>query len=167
MAEVTAAAVKALRDQTGLPMMECKKALVEAGGDPDQAVEIMQEKVGKVIGKRADNATEEGRIFTAANDDGSEIAAVEILCESAPVAGGEDLLEFGTGLAEHLLNGPGASSSEELLAQSPGGGKTFQENYEVMVNKIREKIVVGRIARVQGRSEERRVGKEWRSRWSP
>ncbi len=152
MAEITAAAVKALRDRTGLPMMECKRALVEAGGDPEKAVEIMQEKVGKVIGKRADNATEEGRVFIAGKDDGSEVAAVEIQCESAPVATGEDLAEFGSALVEHLLNGPGASSAEELLSQSPAGseGQTFQDIYEVMVNKIREKIVVGRVARVQG-----------------
>jgi elongation factor Ts len=152
MAEISAAAVKALRDRTGLPMMECKQALVEAGGDPDQAVKIMQQRVGKVIGKRADNPTDEGRIFIARSDDGRRVAAVEVLCESAPVAGGEDLVKFGTALAEQLLKGPGARSTEELLAQSPAGGhgKTFQEIYEELVNKIREKIVVGRITRAQG-----------------
>ncbi len=150
MAEITAAAVKELRERTDLPMMECKKALVAADGDMDKAIDILQQQVGKVIGKRADNATEEGRVFVAAKGDGSEVAAVEVLCESAPVASGEDLKNFGMALAEHLLNGPGASSAEELMGQSPDGGKTFQEIYEVMVNKIREKIVVGRIARVAG-----------------
>ena len=91
MAEITAAAVKALRERTGLPMMECKQALTEAGGDADRAVEIMQRNSGKAIGKRAQNATDEGRIFIAATPDGSEVAAVELLCESAPVAGGQDL----------------------------------------------------------------------------
>ncbi len=150
MAEITAAAVKALRERTDLPMMECKKALTEAGGDEEKAVAILQSQYQKVADKRKDNATLEGRIFVASQNDGSEVAAVEMLCESAPVASGEDLKNFGTALAEHLLNGPGASSAEELMKQSPGGGKTFQEQYEVMVNKIREKIVVGRIAKVAG-----------------
>ncbi|MGD9855411.1 MAG: translation elongation factor Ts [Planctomycetaceae bacterium] len=150
MAEITAAAVKALREKTDLPMMECKKALMAANGDEAKAIQILQEQVGKVIGKRADNATDEGRIFIASNVDGSQVAAVEILCESAPVAGGQDLLKFGAALAKHLLNGPGAASGEELLAQSPDGGKTFRQVYEELVNKIREKIVVGRTARVQG-----------------
>lgn len=152
MAEITAAAVKALREKTDLPMMECKKALVAADGDETRAIQILQEQVGKVIGKRAENATDEGRIFIATSEDGGEVAAVEILCESAPVATGESLGKFGTALAEHLLRGPGASSSEELLAQSPadGGGKTFQQLYEEMVNKIREKIVIGRVKRVKG-----------------
>ena len=152
MAEITAAAVKALRERTDLPMMECKKALVEAGGNEEKAVEILQAQFEKVRDKRKDNATNEGRIFVAVKDDGSEAAAVEIQCESAPVAGGEDLARLGEGLVAHLLNGPGASTPEELMSQSPSGGdgKTFQQVYEVMVNKIREKIEVTRIARVKG-----------------
>ncbi|MBX3436042.1 MAG: translation elongation factor Ts [Planctomycetaceae bacterium] len=150
MAEITAAAVKALREKTDLPMMECKKALMAAEGDEAKAIQYLQEQVGKVIGKRADNATDEGRIFIATSADGNEVAAVELLCESAPVAGGADLAKFGNALAEHLLKGPGAKTAEELLAQSPDGGKTFQQIYEEMVNKIREKIVVGRLAKAQG-----------------
>ena len=79
MAEVTAAAVKALREKTDLPMMECKKALVEANGDEAKAMQILQEQVGKVIGKRAANATEEGRVFTKIADDGSEAARGSVL----------------------------------------------------------------------------------------
>src|SRR5690606_32316496 len=135
-----------------LPMMECKKALVEAGGDEAKAVEILQAQFEKVKLKRADNVTNEGRIFVAVKDDGSEAAAVEIQCESAPVAGGEDLARLGEALVKQLLDGPGAATPEELMQQSPSGGdgKTFQEVYETMVNKIREKIEVTRIARVAG-----------------
>lgn len=152
MAEITAAAVKALREKTDLPMMECKKALVEAGGDEDKAVEILQAQFEKVRLKRADNVTNEGRIFVALKEDGSEAAAVEIQCESAPVAGGEDLARLGDSLAKQLLDGPGAESPEELMGQSPadGGGQSFREIYETIVNKIREKIEVTRIARVAG-----------------
>lgn len=152
MAEITAAAVKALREKTDLPMMECKKALVKADGDEAKAIEILQAQFEKVQLKRAGNVTNEGRIFVVVKDDGSEAVAVEIQCESAPVAGGEDLGGLGASLANHLLNGPGAATPAELLAQSfvDGEGQTFQEVYEAMVNKIREKIEVTRIARVAG-----------------
>ncbi len=151
MAEVTAAAVKALRDKTDLPMMECKRALTEAGGDEAKAIEILKQMFKKVQEKRADNATAEGRIFIAGREDGSAAAMVEIQCESAPVATGEVLGDFGQKMVETLLNGSGAETVESLMAQTPAGGsQSFQETYEEIVNKIREKIVINRIARVNG-----------------
>lgn len=151
MAEITAAAVKALRERTDLPMMECKKALTEANGDADKAVEILKQQFKKIQDKRAANATEEGRIFISIKPDGSEAAMVEIQCESAPVATGESLLTFGTAMVEQLLNGPGAASPEELMAQTASGAsETLQSQYEDLVNKIREKIVINRVARVAG-----------------
>ncbi len=150
MTEITAAAVKALRERTDLPMMECKKALVEAEGDAERAVEILRAQFRKVQDKRAQNATEEGRIFLQIADDGSEAAMVEIQCESAPVATGEALAEFGTALVTQLLTGPGAETPEELLSQTPEGGEKLQTQYEELVNKIREKIVVNRVIRVSG-----------------
>lgn len=151
MAEITAAAVKALREKTDLPMMECKKALTEAGGDEAKAIKILKEMFKKVQEKRADNVTAEGRIFIAAAADGSEAAMVEIQCESAPVATGEVMQKFGQSMVEQLLNGPGAADAASLMAQKGAGqSQTFQEQYEEIVNKIREKIVVNRIARVKG-----------------
>ena len=79
MAEITAAAVKALREKTDLPMMECKKALVEAGGDEARAVQILQAQFEKVKLKRADNVTNEGRIFVALKPDGSEAAIAPVV----------------------------------------------------------------------------------------
>ncbi|MBL8810447.1 MAG: translation elongation factor Ts [Planctomycetaceae bacterium] len=151
MAEITAAAVKALRDKTDLPMMECKKALTEANGDEAKAIQILKEMFKKVQEKRADNVTAEGRIFFAAKPDGSEAAMVEIQCESAPVATGEVMQKFGQAMVEQLLNGPGAADGAALMAQKGAGdSQTFQEQYEEIVNKIREKIVINRIARVKG-----------------
>ncbi len=150
MAEITAAAVKALRERTDLPMMECKKALVEADGDPEKAVDILKAQFKKIQDKRANNATEEGRIFFLLSDDGSQAAMVEIQCESAPVATGESLAEFGDAMVGQLLNGPGADSPEDLLGQTPEGSTTLQTQFEELVNKIREKIVVNRVARVAG-----------------
>lgn len=151
MAEITAAAVKALREKTDLPMMECKKALTEAGGDEAKAIQILRESFKKVQEKRADNVTAEGRIFIATTADGSEAAMVEIQCESAPVATGEVLQKFGQTMVEQLLSGPGAADPAALMAQKgAGASQSFQEQFEEIVNKIREKIVVNRIARVKG-----------------
>ena len=69
MASISAAQVKALRDKTSLPMMECKRALVEAEGDEDRAIEVLREQFKKVLVKRAENATSEGRIVILLNDD--------------------------------------------------------------------------------------------------
>lgn len=150
MADITAASVKSLRERTDLPMMECKKALVEAEGDMEKAVEVLKAQFKKVQDKRANNATEEGRIFFQQSADGSEAVMVEIQCESPPVATGESLSEFGSAMVSQLLNGPGADSPEALLAQTPDGGASLQTQYEELVNKIREKIVVNRVARVAG-----------------
>lgn len=151
MADITAAAVKALRDLTDLPMMDCKRALVEADGDQDKAVAILKESFKKVELKRQDNATEQGRIFIQIKDDGSQASIVEMQCESAPVAGSEDFVNLGEQLAKQLLNGPGAESADELLGQSaPDTDGTLKDLYEQVVNKIREKIVVARVSKCDG-----------------
>jgi elongation factor Ts len=150
--KISAKAVNALREKTGLPMMDCKKALQEAGGDEQQAMEILRGQFGKVMAKRAENPTEEGRIFVAAKEDGSAAAMVELQCESAPVAANDEFNALGKALAEQMLNGPGVSSVAELLSQPAPGqpGKTLQQLFEETVNKIREKLVVARVTRVSG-----------------
>jgi elongation factor Ts len=152
MAAVTAAAVKALREKTTLPMMDCKKALVEADGDEAKAIEILREQFKKIQIKRADNETSEGLIEIAFKDDSSEGVMVEVQCESSPVASSDEFRSFSRQCAAQLLNGPGAADSEELLGQpAPDAeGKTLRDIWEDMTNQIREKIVVGRIARVAG-----------------
>ena len=150
MAAITAAMVNDLRQKTGLSMMLVKKALVEADGDEAKAIEILKQQVGKVMVSRASNATEEGRIFTAIQPDGSEAAAVELQCESPPVANSEDFVSLGENLAFQLLNGPGAATPEELLTQASRKGGTLQEQFDEAINKIREKFVVAKIMRVKG-----------------
>ncbi|MHC4877517.1 MAG: translation elongation factor Ts [Planctomycetota bacterium] len=149
---VSAAAVKALREKTNLPMMDCKKALVEADGSEEKAIEILREQFKKIQLKRADNATTEGTIALLINDDASQAAMVEVQCESAPVATGEDLQAYAKQCVEQLLNGPGATTPEELLGQPAPGtdGQTLQQCWEELTNQIREKIVVARVARVEG-----------------
>ena len=152
MAEVTAAAVKALRELTGLPMMDCKRALVEADGDQEKAIEILKRAGKKFQLKRQDNPTEEGRIFMQIKENGSEASMVELQCESAPVAGSEDFVQLGNQLAKQLLEGPGAETSDDLLGQTAPDldGTSLKDLYEQVVNKIREKILVARVCRVSG-----------------
>src|SRR4029078_2990373 len=92
MAEITAEAVRALRERTDLPMMECKKALVEAGGDQEKAVQILKEKVKGLKEKFPDRVASEGKVATLTAADGKSAVMVELLCESAPVAKSEDFL---------------------------------------------------------------------------
>lgn len=152
MAEVSAAEVKALRDATNLPMMDCKKALVEAGGNRDKAIEILREQFKKIQIKRAENATTEGRIHISAKADGSAAAMAELQCESAPVASNPGFQALVRQAADQLLNGPGANTPEELLDQPAPEvpGSTLRQVWEELVNQIREKIVLARIVKMNG-----------------
>jgi elongation factor Ts len=152
MPEITAAAVKALRDQTGLPMMDCKRALSEAGGDPEKAVELLRKAGKKTMEKRSGRETASGRIFVHASLDPGVGAMVELRCESAPVAKNEEFVALGESLVRQLAAGPGACTPEELLDQpSPGQpGHTLRDQLDHAVNRIREVFRVTRIVRVDG-----------------
>lgn len=152
MAEVTAQSVKELRDLTNLPMMECKEALKEAGGDQQKAIQILRQKVGKLMLKRAENPTSEGLVRIAINEDCSLGAMIELQCESAPVSKAEDFLLLADQCAKQLLFGSGATTADELLSQTAPdrAGVKLKDLYEETVNKIREKIVLARVLRVKG-----------------
>jgi len=152
MAGITAAAVKELRELTGLPMMMCKNALVEADGDQERAIEVLRQQAGKVLLKRADNATSEGRTFIQVTDDGSLGAMIELQCESDPVSKSEDFVNLGEQCVRQLLDGPGAETPEELLQQPVPDQpeRTLNDLYEEVVNRIREKIILARVIRVDG-----------------
>ena len=150
MPQITAAAVKALRDRTGLPMMDCKKALQEAGGDEEAAIELLRKAGMKVAQKRAGKETSEGRIAVYPSLDPGVGTIVELQCESAPVASSEGFVQLANDLARQLATGPGAATPEELLGQpSPSQApKTLQEQFDELVNQIREAFRLQRIARI-------------------
>lgn len=152
MAEISAQAVKELRDLTNLPMMDCKKALTQAEGDQERAIQLLREWGSKVSIKRAENATSEGLICIASKPDGSAAAMIEIQCESAPVAKADDFILLAEQCAKQLLNGPGASTPDELLAQPcpDVAGKTLRVLLDDVVNKIREKMVLARVLVMTG-----------------
>ena len=152
MADITAAAVKAFRERTGLPMMDCKKALQEAGGDEEKAVELLRKKGQALADKRGDRETAFGRFGLYIGTDKQTGAMVELLCESAPVTTNEDFIQLADDLAKQLATGPGAATADELLAQqSPSkSGTTLGEQKDDLFNRIREVFNVGRMVRVEG-----------------
>lgn len=150
MAEISAAAVKSLRERTGLPLMECKQALVKAGGDEDKAIEDLRKEGAKTMKMRDGRETSSGRIAAYTNREKKVGAMVELQCESDPVAKNDEFRQLAADLAQQLATGPGASSPAELLAQpSPSKkGQTLEEQMGDLTNKIREVFRVARIVRI-------------------
>ncbi|MCE5301577.1 MAG: translation elongation factor Ts [Planctomycetaceae bacterium] len=153
MAEITAADVRALRERTGLPMMDCKKALQEAGGDADKAVELLRKAGAKTMEKRAGRSTTAGRIAVYVSPDAACGAMIDLRCESSPVANNEQFVQLANDMAEQLATGPGAASPEALLAQSSPSksAATLQQQFDELNNRIREVFKLERIVRIDGR----------------
>ncbi len=152
MSEISAASVMSLRGKTGLPMMECKKALRETGGDEDAAVEWLRKQGIKTKESRIDRATECGRIAVFADLELKVGAMVEVMCESAPVANSPEFRQFVSDVAKQLAVGPGAKSPDDLLKQPSVAlaGKSLGEQKDDMFNRIREVMHVTRIVRIDG-----------------
>jgi elongation factor Ts len=150
MADITAASVMKLRDETGLPMMECKKALQEAGGDFEAAKQRLREAGKKFMGTRQDRTTEEGRIAVYSSLKPGAGAMIELQVESAPVTKNEEVIQLANDLAKQLATGPGAKTPEELWKQPAPSrkGLTLQEWKDELENKIREVFRLARIVRI-------------------
>src|SRR5580765_9070375 len=102
MAEVTASAVKSLREKTGAGMVDCKNALVEANGDETAAIEILRKKGMATAGKKAGRVTAEGAVGSYIHMGGKVGVLVEINCESDFVARGEDFQQLVKDVAMHI-----------------------------------------------------------------
>ncbi len=152
MAAITAVEVKALRDRTGLPMMDCKKALQESGGDIEKAIDELRKKGASKMAARADRATESGRIAIYNDRQAGVAAIVELQCESAPVSCNEEFVQLANDIAKQLATGGGAATAEELLAQpSPSNPQqTLQAQFDNLTNRIREVFRLQRFERIDG-----------------
>ena len=150
MADITAAAVMALRDKTGLPMMECKKALQECGGNTDEAVEWLRKQGVKTQALRADRETSTGRLAVFTDLAKGVGAIVEIRCESAPVASSPAFKDFVNDVAKTLALGPGAKTPADLLAQKSAAhpDSTLGELKDDLFNRMREVFDLSRICRI-------------------
>ena len=138
MAKITASDVNALRKKSGAGMMDCKKALTEAEGDQEKAIEILRKKGQKVAEKRADRDAAEGVIIAKVSDDKKFGVVVRISCETDFVAKNQDFIDFVGSIASKAIE-VRAMNGEELKAADLNG-RTVEENLLDQVGKIGEKI---------------------------
>jgi elongation factor Ts len=143
---VTAAMVKELRERTGAGMMECKKALVETGGDMDGAIEFLRKSGLAQADKKASRVAAEGKIALAVADDGHEAVMLEVNCETDFVAKDDSFVAFAEAVAQNALAGNPADV--DALMQTSIDGATVEEARQALVSKIGENIQVRRFVRV-------------------
>jgi len=139
MANITAADVNKLRKTTGAGMMDCKKALVEAEGDFDKAIEVLRKKGQKVAAKRADRDSSEGAVIARVNDTKTNGVIVSLNCETDFVAKNESFVNLATEIAELALE---YNTKEELLDAS-FNGMTVADKLTEQTGVIGEKIEIG------------------------
>ncbi|VTX71317.1 Elongation factor Ts [uncultured Actinomyces sp.] len=146
MANFTAADVKALREQTGAGMMDVKKALTEADGDAEKALEIIRLKGLKSLSKREGRQASAGLL--AAQTDGTVGVLVEVNSETDFVAKNQKFIDFSNEVLAAAV-ASGAADLDALLA-SPMGEGTVKDRLDAFAAIIGEKLQVGRIVRVEG-----------------
>jgi elongation factor Ts len=139
---ISAADVKSLRDKTNLPMMECKAALIEAGGNMEKAIEILRKKHKDAAVKRGERETAEGRIVTHLDTTQQVGVILEMRCESAPVAKSEPFIQLCNDVARHIaVKNP--ASVEALLPQ-------VTDRIHEVIGQIRENMKPQRFVRLTG-----------------
>ena len=144
---VTAQMVKELREATGAGMMDCKKALTEADGNMERAVDILREKGLSKAAKKADRVAAEGLVTIKTNADNTLAAVVEVNSETDFVAKNQDFKDFVADVAEMVLEGD-VADVEALLASNHKEGKPLKDVLNDRVATIGEKLDVRRFERI-------------------
>jgi len=144
---ISAADVKALRERTGAGMMECKKALVEAGGDLDKAAEEMRKAGLAKADKKAGRVAAEGTVAIERSGDGRSAVMIEANCETDFVARQDDFQRFAADVARAAL-AAGSDSLEGVLGLTLGGGASVEDTRRELVSRIGENITLRRVARL-------------------
>jgi len=146
---ITAEAVKQLRERTGAGMMECKKALVEANGDADVAAENMRKAGLAKADKKASRVAAEGVVVIEKSADGKTGVLVEVNSETDFVARGDDFRGFAADVARAAL-AAGASNADAVNGLKLASGETVDEKRRALIAKIGENLTVRRVALVSG-----------------
>ena len=145
---ITAQDVNKLRTMTGAGMMDCKKALTEADGDFEKAVEILRKKGQKVSASRSDKEAKEGSVFIKVSDDKKEAVLIALNCETDFVAKNEEFQSLGKLIAETaFLKKP---ADKEALMNEKAGALSLGEKITELVGKIGEKLEVSEYVRMNG-----------------
>lgn len=138
---ITAADVNELRKKTGAGMMDCKKALTEANGDFEKAIEILRKKGASVAAKRAEKSTNEGIIVTKVSEDHKKASIIEVNCETDFVAKSDDFVKLANSVAEAAFSSNAQDS--KILLESNTQLKNLLED---VMGKVGEKIEVSRVS---------------------
>ncbi|HEY8096092.1 MAG TPA: translation elongation factor Ts, partial [Methylobacter sp.] len=145
---ISAAMVKELRERTASGMMECKKALVEANGDMELAIENMRKSGLAKADKKSDRIAAEGIIGAKVSDDGKTVAIVDINCETDFVAKADDFVSFVNNVTAALLSSD-VETDEQLLAMKLADGTIVDEVRRGLIAKLGENITVRRFQKYQ------------------
>ena len=148
MADISAKDVKALRDQTGAGMMDCKAALQEAGGDMDKAVEVIRVKMGNKVGKLAGRETSEGTVQSYIHATGKVGVLVEVDCNTDFVATNEDFVSFAKDVALHIAALPTTRwvSVDEVPEEAKEAERrVYAQQLENVPEQAREKAAEGKL----------------------
>ncbi|MEI6541931.1 MAG: translation elongation factor Ts [Methylococcales bacterium] len=146
---IGAGMVKELRERTGSGMMECKKALVEANGDMELAIENMRKAGLAKADKKSGRIAAEGIIGVKVSDDGKAVAIVDINCETDFVAKADGFVNFVNSVTTALLNADHINSEEDLLAMPLEDGVTVDEIRRGLISTLGENITVRRFEKLK------------------
>ena len=150
MAAFTAQDVKALREKTGCGMMDCKKALVQADGDMDQAIDFLREQGLAKQAKKASRIAAEGVAYATTSDDNSVGVVIEVNAETDFVAKNDSFMEFVKACAATVIEQNPADVEALLALQAAGSDKTVAELLQEKVLTIGENIQIRRFERMEG-----------------
>lgn len=145
--KISAAEVKKLRDTTGAGMMDCKKALVEAGGDFEQAIDLLRKQGQKLSVKRADRHAKEGVVVALVNDGQNKGVIVKLSCETDFVAKNQDFIDFAQSIADKALSAF-PETKDELLAMD-FGGVSLMDKITEQIGVIGEKVELATYQRLE------------------
>jgi elongation factor Ts len=148
MSAISAQDVNKLRQMTGAGMMDCKKALAEAEGDFDKAIEILRKKGQKVSASRSDRDAKEGSVFVKVSDDNKEAVLIALNCETDFVGKNEEFLGLGKLIVETAFTNKPAD--KEALLRQKAGDLTINDKIVELVGKIGEKIEISEYIRMTG-----------------
>ncbi|CAA0157859.1 Elongation factor Ts (EF-Ts) [Tenacibaculum maritimum] len=145
MEKISAADVKKLREATGAGMMDCKKALVEAEGDFDKAIDILRKKGQKIAAKRADRESTEGVAVTKINDDNTKGVAIVLACETDFVGKNDSFKELANQFAEIALN----YDDKDAFLAADFGGMTVADKLVEQTGVIGEKLDITSFEKIE------------------
>ena len=147
---ITSAAVKELREMTGCGMMDCKKALTEANGDMDKAIEWLREKGLAAAAKKAGRIAAEGLVYAGTNADNTVGVVVEVNSETDFAANNDKFKAFVAAVADTVIETNPADVDALKATKISGGDKTVEETLQDLFIKIRENMVIRRFKRMEG-----------------